>query len=312
MSDFAVQSARSFGPSYFRHTVIPALLLAFSVAFLDHFVLESFFLTAHPHDLTAQLKESLVRILLGGLVALPLMLFSFAWMMYISVRLTSGYILGDMPTDSQLEKGFSTHIWKVFLSSVRTSVISVAPAFVALAILLAAFLQKQESGFVLSAFGWIFLLVEFFWFFLYASYQRLAPTIVIVEGMSVTAAAKRSRALLSGRKGMGSIPVNTLLQQQFVILFIGAAAYAGLSLPLSAINITGTVTSMLGAGWVSSIINAAIEFLPFFAAVWICYFYLNTATTFIYFQTRFKYEGYDIQILASDIIHPKKVAVELP
>lgn len=248
------------------------------------------------------MEESAARIGLGIFVALPLILICLSWMNAVSILFISNWMVGKVPTDAELESQVAKRLWPAMASFLRTYLIGLVPLLAALPLLLLSVISSGDLAVVYSLFGWVAILIQVIWTFFYLRYQGIAVQIVVIEKSKSSAAAKRSRDLLSGRKGMGSIPFNTLALQQLVTLIGFFAILLGLSLPAELVDFQSALNSIFGNGWISNALGIAISFIPAFAAIWFCMFYMSVVTTFIYFQCRFRFEGYDIELLGADAV----------
>lgn len=301
-SDFALKAVRKVGPAYFRLTALPALMGLVAIGFLAKFVLGPFFSTTHPDSLALQIQESTVHILLAVFVAIPLLSISLAWMYTVSILYISEWMVGQIPTDSALEATVAKRLWPALASSIRTNLIGCFPFAFALIFLLMANFTSGDSGLFYSFAAWVTVLIEIIWIFIYLRYQGLSIHIVVLEQLKLRAAAKRSRDLLSGRKGMGSIPFNTLAIQQIVAMIAFIAIFSGLSVPGNLFDFHSFTIGLFGNGWTAQILNTILDFIPTLAAVWFSLFYMSIVSTFIYYQCRFRFEGYDIELLGAEAI----------
>ncbi len=292
-------------------TIIPSLFCFVSLIFGATFLLPSFFVIVGGEQLNEELARVGISTLITIFLAIPLFMFGVSRCFAIAVSETNDYITGDrLPGEPPATKLDLPHPWKF------TSLLSIAAleAFFPLLIvtvcfILGAIVQSTVPdsvipgllgiiGFFIGMAGFVITPIIF-------CRNSLIPVVAVLEKGDGATIRKRGRMLASLK---GNIPGigESMLHAVVVLLFVAGGLFASFQVGISLILGIGTVSNWLGSIIFGDLIKSAIQMLPLYVLFWCLTPFWAALCTVNYYDRRIKLEGFDIRILARDVLEVRE------
>jgi hypothetical protein len=316
LADVAVGTYQELGGPILRHTAVPTLLCLASIVFITSYVLPAFGVTSHPHDLTAQVGEAVVTMLIALFVAAPLFIIGISYSSAFITGLVSDHMIGAEPNAAESAQRALKLLPKLFVLALWETFTCLSGLLVATGLLMASALTGQNNPdttgpAVASGLGILAMIVGFITLPVVASRHALAVPLAVVEGLSPRAAAKRSAYLLKGYLFQPS-GYNSVTSIMALIFVLSLFLFGGIYLTLDTFGISGLLEGALAGSVFRDIVMQVLHYLPWFLTLWTVVPVWCTTSTILYYERRTRLEGFDIETLARDLSqHAKQNRFEL-
>lgn len=281
---------------------LSATLMYLGYEFLLSAALPRIAKTAYPGNLAAQLMEMTVLLMIISCVIIPLILFGASWVTAVSAQVAASVIQGNTFQIGHATATANRNIFRLFgLTAAQSFARFGAMAFSAILIFGGGFLAKSVpdnaggdflSGLALVA-GFAGIAVGIILSLVFTIQYSLAVPAMLVEGIGVRAALKRSKNLLKRRKGVpdgSTAAFNGLVLTVFLFLLL----IAGISTIYSYVN-SRAIYAVINQFPLGGYLPAFLERLPVFLALWVIVPFGACLNTMIYFERRVRLEGFDIE-----------------
>lgn len=305
MSDAALRAYRSLGGHCLRLTAVPALFATAAIYFLIAFVFPLFTQTSDANNIRTQVLEAVMVLALAVGVALPLIIFAVSFASAVISALVADFMVGNLPNPEEARANAVKSLGKIFKFGLREALYGSGGILIgALLLMLSALIggtnTSDDTAGLVAGIGIFGLIAGFLLMPIIYGFECLAVPIMLVEGLGVAAAAKRSRALMKpmGRQPGGLQYVFNAYSMIFLLLIFLAL---GIS---AAVGFGALVESGAGALSVvegNEVLAQLMDIVPVFLAIWFLVPIWATMTTILYFERRVRLEGYDIETLGRDV-----------
>ncbi len=132
--------------------------------------------------------------------------------------------------------------------------------------------------------------------------HSLIPAIVMVEGLKAGKAAKRSRLLVSAadqrRQNPGQSALVLLGAVTILSIFATLAATSSFD---SIVDVPAHIKTWMPGTVFNVVLTYVWELVPVFLVLWIVLPIWCLGTVAVYYTTRVRFEGYDIDLLAAEV-----------
>lgn len=305
MSDAALRAYRALGGPSLKLTAVPALFATAALYFLISFVLPMFGRTSDAKNINVQVAEAIIVLALAVCVALPLIIFSMSFASALISSMVADFMVGNLPNPQESQSTAIKNLGKIFKFGLREAVFGSGGVLIGALFLMASALAGQgnvsdDTAAFVTGLGILAISLGFIWMPLVYAFECLAVPAILVEGLGVRDAAKRSRVLMKavGRQPGGLQYVFNAYGMIFLLLFFLGMGLSA-SLGLSALFESGA--GMMELAGRNEVIAQILSILPVFLAVWFLVPVWATMTTILYFERRVRLEGYDIETLGRDV-----------
>jgi hypothetical protein len=300
----AVRVYRQLGWTYLRLTLVPSTFCLAGIAFVLEYVLPSFLVTRHAHNVNAQLGEAATSLGLALFVGAPLFLIGFSYTCALVIQLTSDYILGNPLSPEKALNSARSAFPALMVVALREMALASAGVVVgALVLGLGAFLSNSSAasglGSTLFAVGILGVAIGFGLFLYIFSIHSLAPAIIQIEGLNGVNASKRSAYLLKPHLKHPSGTPNFLLCMMY-IGFAGLIEWSGFTAILELLQAGEHVQGFVSGIPFEGVFVSAYFLVPPFITIWTLLPIYATCVTLVYYERRIRLEGLDIEILAAE------------
>lgn len=302
--DTTTKVFREVGARVLRPTLGAATLVYIAITLTTQVLFPQLFLTRNPDDLLAQLGEVLLAVLIGVGAAFPVFAIGFAWVSVHATFAVSDYFSGRNPHEEERLRRADQHLPRAIKLAFRVFGVALAGPIVGLLMLVLAALLNVFNREALSALsggvGIFGLLVSVIIFLVVLVRQALAPSALLLEGLSPKEAMRRSSTLLKGFRGAtgGDETVVTL---GVLLILVSAFLIGGVSFIYSIFNVTEWLTTLVGRHWWGEMLVALVVGLPNLLGLWIIAPLGAIGSAVIYHERRIRLEGHDIEILHHEL-----------
>lgn len=301
--DASLQIYRALGGRILWLTLLPAVFSTIAIYFVLDFLAPMLGTTKDPTSLETQIGESVFVIGLTLFVAFPLIIFSASYAGALACNLVSDHINGLVPSPNAAQEVALKNIGRTFLFGIRQAILGAGGLIFGTVLLVAGAMLDASNP---DASGWTALLaiLAFGSSLVVApmvfAFECLTIPVMILEGLPVAKAAKRSRQLLKavGRHPSGISGVSNLFGMVIVLLVLLAA---GIGSGIGILSSLGEFNAWLETSVGAELGTKVLEIVPTFLSVWLLVPVWAVTTTLIYFERRVRLEGYDIEALAQDV-----------
>ena len=309
--DVAIRSYQGLAWTFLRQTVVPTLFCVAAWLFVVHYLGVLF--NSKETQPWKQAGELTIKLALSIGVALPIFLIGVSWITAIVTSLASDWILDRVPNGPAASARAVQLLPKMTLAMTGEALIGLGGCLASFILLFISQLipdngSNGASG-AIAAIAVLGIIVGCLIFIFVFLVHALVPSILIVEGIKPGAAAMRSRMLLSSVDAKRQNPGQASLLILGVVTLIslggtlGAwAAFEGLVGVEEGLKtwMPGTVINVLATG--------AWNLAPVFLVLWLVLPIWSLGTVATYYATRVRVEGYDIDLLASEVAQQDKRA----
>lgn len=309
--DVSVRGYQALAWTILRRTVLPTMFCVAAWLFVAHYLGVLF--DSKETEAWKQAGELSLKLAMSLGVALPIFLIGVSWITALVTVLTSDWILDRVPNGPAASARALRVLPRLTGAMVREAMLSVGGVIFSLVLLFISQLipDKGDTGAagaiaVLAIFGIIVGgLVGIFVFVVHS----LVPSIVVVEGISASAAGRRSRMLLS------SVDRNRQNPGQAALLMLGLVTTIAILATIFAWVALQGIAPMSETlkGWMAgTVFNAlargAWNLVPVFLVLWLVLPIWAIGTVATYYSTRVRVEGYDIDLLSAEVAQQDKRA----
>lgn len=304
--DTALRIYQRVGLTFLRLTVVPALLCLAAAGFVQNYVLPDLFLTkttGGPSQVIADVGLALATaIFVGG----PLFLLGLSYSSSIVVSLVSDYMTGKTPDPEAAVEKARLVLPRLFLVNLKELCLSLSGIVTATGVMsLGGYLTSitasdDASAGAVAGMGVLLFLVGGLIFLYVIACDALATPIAVLEGAGAKLASKRSRYLLR-KSGYHQPGTATIWALYILLAFLSLLLGGGLYLFIDGLGLAELLKSYLTYVPAAEIFLRAFELIPAFFVIATLTPVWATVTTIVYYERRIRLEGYDIDVLASEI-----------
>lgn len=292
-------------------TLLPSLFCFISLIFSGAYLLPGFFVIVGGDKLSDDLSRVGISALITIFFAIPLFMFGIGQCFATAVSETNDYITGDrLPGEPSVSTLQIPHPWKF------TSLLSVAALESFLPILAAslcfifgAVIQNVVPDSVipglLGIFGFVIAMASFIVTPILFFRNCLIPVVAVLEKGDSKTIRQRGR-ILAGMKGNISGVGESMFHGLVVFLFVGGGLYIMFKIAVDLILGIGAVDNWLGSVIFGDLIKSAFQMLPLYALIWVLTPFWAALCTVNYYDRRIKLEGFDIRMLAKDVLEVRE------
>jgi len=304
--DTALRIYQRLGLTFLRLTVAPALLCLASAGFIQNFVLPGLFTTKSGGGAGQLIADVAGALATGVFVGGPLFLLGLSYSSSMVVSLVSDHMIGRIPdTEAAAEKARSV-LPRLFLVNLKELCLSISgivlsTAFMAFGGYLASVTEQTDAiAGVVSVIGLVGLLAGGIVFLYIIARDALAAPVAVLEAASPGLASKRSRELLK-KHGYHPSGTGTIWSLYGLLLFIAAVLSSGIYVFAGIFNLEERLGGLLSFVPAEQLFLKAFGLLPSFIVIWTLIPIWATVITIVYYERKIRLEGFDIDILATEI-----------
>ena len=308
--DTALRVYQRMGLLFLRLSLVPALFCLASIAFVDTYIVPNIFTTSAKGGAEKMMGEFAGTISMGLFVGGPLFLLGLSYSTAIVVRLVSSYMLGEPADPDYAVQQATQALPKLFLLNLRELLTSLSGILVSTAIIGVGGYRSQTtdasdaSAGVLVAVGFLGMLGGVMLFLYFIAWDSLSVPAAILEHLKANAAAKRSRQLLK-RSGYHPSGTGTIWALYFMLVILMLVLDIGLYASFELLSINEHVSNFFGQAAVGTLFLKALDLIPPFLTIWTLIPVWASVITIVYYERKIRLEGFDIDVLASEIDHGK-------
>ncbi len=304
--DTALRIYQRMGLTFLRFTAVPALLCLASLGFVDNFVLPNLFTTSGNGSAGQVMGEFAFSVGLAVFVGGPLFLLGVSYTSALVVQLVSEYMLGHAPAPEEAASVASRLLPKLFVLNLRELVLSISGILASTAIIgLSGYIAKTSpdsdstAGIVAVVGGLGVFAGAIIFLFIIAS-DALAVPVAVLERISAKDAAKRSRNLLK-RVGYHPSGTGNIWSLYFLLLFLALILAAGLYAFIGIFDLRDHFSNLVSSVPGHPLLVQAFDLFPPFVIIWTLLPVWASVITIVYYERKIRLEGFDIDVLASEI-----------
>ncbi|MHB8635968.1 MAG: hypothetical protein ACYC96_05795 [Fimbriimonadaceae bacterium] len=309
--DVSIRSYQGLAWTFLRRTVVPTLFCVAAWIFTAHYIGVMFY--SKETQPWRQAGELTLKLAMCICVAMPVFLIGVSWIVAIITSLANDWILDRVPNGPAASARALQLLPRMTAAMTREAFLCLGGCVVSLLLLFVSQLIPDTgtngySGAIagVAIIGLIIgCLIALFVFVVHA----LVPAIIVVEGISASAAAKRSRALLSSVDAKRQNPgqASLILLGMVVVISLGGilaafGAFEGLA------SVSDNLKNWMPGTALNALASATWELAPVFLVLWLVLPIWALGTVATYFATRVRVEGYDIDLLAAEVAQQDKRA----
>lgn len=293
---------RQIGGSILRETFGASVFVYIGCTLLFQVLVPGFFTTEAPDSLTGQGVELLQWTALGTLVILPIALIGFAM---IALSTTRHVWMRIQPALAERLKDPLQFFLPMVGVASYAGIVTVSPVIAVMLYLFGVALIDNElpdlntAGPALLGFVAAPLAVVLAGYFL--RNVSLVPSIIVVEGVGLKKALRRSFELVKPYRGVTGSIADFLTWLVFQVVLLALVIYFALGLVIGTFNVETWVRGTLGTTPVNELITVLIQGLPILLAVWVVAPYFGIALALCYAERRARLEGLDILLLKENL-----------
>jgi hypothetical protein len=298
--DLSIRMFQSMGWTFLRLSAAPAFFCLVSIAFAAGFVVPNLVTTSYANNWLAQVGELGETILIGLVVGGPLYLIGSSSTAVLVTHLVSDHLMGNIPDERAARRTLTQNLGPVLALSFRELLLSLSGILVATFLLVVSaainkFAPSEEFATALFSFiAIVGYIVGILIFAVVRSTRALAPTILILEGVSIREAIQRSRTLSKG--------IETGIAGQFMLLIVfSLLAVAGWEGVTEATGLNQMVQHVAESLPIPELWTGAFAIAPVYVVLWFILPYWSAGLTLAYYDRRIILEGFDIDALAADV-----------
>lgn len=308
--DTALRVYQRMGLTFLRLTIIPALVCLASSAFVDTFVLPNVFTSSENSGANRMIGEFAGTLLLGVFVGGPLFLIGMSYSSAIVVQLVSSYMIGEAQDADSAVAQATQAIPKLFLLNLRELIVSLSGILVSAAIIgFGGYVnQKTDSSDitagVLVFIGGAAMLAGIVLFLYFIAWDALSIPVAILEKCPAGQSVRRSRQLLK-RAGYHPGGTGTIWSLYVLLAILLMVLQIGMGVSVELVSAHERIESVFGPTALTALSTKLLDLLPTFLTLWTLIPVWASVITIVYYERKIRIEGFDIDILASEIDHEK-------
>ncbi|MFM9873350.1 MAG: hypothetical protein ACKVQS_07790 [Fimbriimonadaceae bacterium] len=292
-------------------TLLPSLFCFVSLIFGGAYLLPSFFVIVGGDQLTDDLSRVGIAAILTIFLAIPLFMFGLGQCFASAVAETNDYITGDrLPGEPAVTKLEIPNPWKFTNLLSLAALESFLPILAAsICFLLGAVIQSAAPDSIvpglLGVIGFLIAMASFVVTPILFFRNCLVPVVAVLEKGDGKSIRTRARMLARSK---GNIPgiAESMLHGFVVFLIVGGGLFLMFQIAINLILGMGTIENWLGSVIFGDLIKSAGEMLPLFAIIWLLTPFWAALSTVNYYDRRIKLEGFDIRMLAKDVLEVRE------
>lgn len=303
--DLATRAYQGVGWPILQAVVAPTLCCMAGFVFFWSYVFPAIWTTKESSGAVGDLSGAITAVALGIFVAAPLLLIGSAYTTALSTHIVSDYMLGNVPHVEAAKRGARRRLTSVLGVFLRQMAVSIGFLVLSVGLLmLSAVLSDgtSDSGYqvLFATVGLLGIVLGFVWLPIGLCRDALASAAMVIEGVNGKEAARRSRELLKGARGVPS-GYDTLGHGFILVGLLYLLAAWGLMSLVSQLGVGEFLANhAVGSAW-SDLLDAMFGYFPWFLVIWVTVPLWSMICTILYFERRVRKEGYDIEVLAKDV-----------
>jgi len=308
MLDTALRIYQRLGLTFLRLTVAPALLCLASVGFVQNYVLPDLFTTNGKGNGAQFMGEIAGALGLAVFVGGPLFLLGLSYTSSLVVHLVSDYMLGNQPDPEAAAETARNVLPRLFLVNLKELCLSLSGIIASTCVMgVGGYVAKTSAdtdataGIVVGI-GALGLILGCFVFLYIVACDALAAPIAVLENAGSRLASKRSRKLLK-KAGYHLGGASSIWSLYILLLFLSLVLGSGLYLFIELLGIRQHLSDLLSFLPGEQLFLQAFDLLPSFIVIWTLMPVWASVITIVYYERRIRLEGFDIDVLASEIAH---------
>jgi len=311
--DTALRIYQRLGLTFLQLTVAPALLCLAAVGFVQNFVLPNLFTTngnGNGLQFFGEIAGTLgMAVFVGG----PLFLLGVSYTSSVVVHLVSDYMLGNVPDPEAAAAAARSVLPRLFVVNLKELCLSISGIIVSTCVMaIGGYVAKStpdtdEWAGIVVAIGAFGLVLGGVLFLCIVAFDSLAAPVAVLEGVGSRMASKRSRILLK-KVGYHLSGTGTIWSLYVLLLFLTLVVGTGLYFFIEIFNIRDHLASLLSFLPGEQLFLQAFDLLPSFVVIWTLMPVWASVITIVYYERRIRLEGFDIDVLASEIAHGSHTA----
>ena len=292
-------------------TAVPTLFCYIAIVFATTFLLPGFFNVIGGQNLSNDIISISIAAALTLFLALPLFMFGLGQSFSTSVAAVNDYITGDrLPGEPAVEGVPLPNPWEFTVLLTGTTLEAFFPLIGASGLfLIGAVLENLYPNSLLpglfAIFGVFVAVVAFFLCPILLMRNAIVPIAAIVEQKNGKLARQRGRQLARSTPTTGGI-WESMLFGLVVTFFVGLGLFLMLQTVTSLVLGGGPLQNWLGTAIFGDLIRSGIEMIPGYLLLWLLTPFWAALCTTIYYDRRIRLEGYDIRMLAKDVLEVRE------
>lgn len=303
--DYSLKLFRMVGGSILRPTVTSTVMVFISVLMVSQMLIPALFTTSNPDSVTGQVTEVAIAVLLGIFAAIPTLVIGLGNIAAHSVVSAKDYLMGinshevirTKEVDEVLPKMIQLLTRMFFVASAG---IFISVGFLLLGALAGALMNDRDLAGFLSVIGIIGFWISAVWAIRCFFTHSLAPSVLVMEGLSPKEAMKRSQELSKGQRYIPSC-ADTVFSVAGMMLFFTLIVGGAVSFLYSILHVVEFLSSLTAMYWWSEILIPTILGIPFLVTMWLILPAWFVGSTAIFFERRIRIDGFDVVMLNNEL-----------
>lgn len=292
-------------------TALPALFSYVSLVFMATFLLPGLFVLGGRDQLASEVSRLLFAGVVTLIIALPLFVLGLGQSYSVAVGSVNDFVTGDrLPGEPPTGRILGVNVLRYSAMLTLVTAISLSPVLLAAGIFLGGAIADKmwpDSGLSeiaavfggLAAFGSIFVSPALMMRF------SLVPVVAVVEGGPVTSALRRG-LYLAKRHQMVSGIWETALQAVVVFGIVALGLLMMIQGGTEIVMSAGPLEDWLSSSVFGELIRSAVWMAPGYLLLWLLTPFWAALSTTLYYDRRIRVEGYDIRMLAKDVLEVRE------
>jgi hypothetical protein len=242
-------------------------------------------------------------------VAIPLFMFGLGQAFEIAIRHVQDYVTGDqLPGESKPAKKPPTPPWRMTGLLTVIGIEAFAPVILASALFVAGALASASNNVATSGFlafsGVMIALLSLIVCPFLIMRNCLGPVAMAVEGGPILQARRRGITLTHSNR-VGGIADSVIVALLVLVVIVIGISFA-VTVPLNLLTESGPFQHWVGTSVYGSIVRSTLAALPYYIVLWLMTPFWATFCTVLYFDRRVRIEGFDIRMLAKDVLEVRE------
>lgn len=302
--DLTTKAFREVALRILRPTFSAATLVYIAFMMMTQLILPQLLTTKTPESIYGQVLEVTTTVLLGLLTALPIVVIGLSIIVTHSVHATADFISNRIVHEVERQDRSDRDLTKTMKLLGRTMLLSCSGCLVTLALLLGSAMLSDIVSNLSAAAGGIAVIagiVSVGVFFYIMIRHSLAAAAMLLEGVTVKHAAKRSVQLLRAYRGAGSGD-DSILALGAAMVLLGLCFWGGIAAIYGILDVIPWLQALVGRQWWGEVAIALAAGLPYLFLFWVMAPIFTIGSTLVFFERKIRLEGYDISLLHQELM----------
>ncbi len=306
MLDTALRIYQRLGLTYLRLSYIPALFCLAAVGFVLNFVVPRLFTTQNNSGGTQLLGEVAIGLGMAVFIGGPLFLMGLSYTTSLVVQIVSDFMLGNPLDEHKAIKIARTVLPKLFIVNLKELCLSLSGVIFSTAIMgVGGYISRttpdsDATAGIVVGIGGLGMCVGILIFLHIVATDSLAVPVAVLEGASARQSSKRSRSLLK-KAGYHPSGLSAIWSLYGKLLLVAFVLEAGIYFFFIVLSVRERLSSLLSDIPGQALILRAFDLVPTFLVIWTLIPIWASVITIVYYERRVRLEGFDIDVLASEI-----------